>query len=195
MSTTPYEIIAGPADVFVAPVGTEFPDIDAEPTGDWVSLGRTEGGITTSHDESVDLLYVDQASGPVKAIRTEEHMKVSFSIAELTLERYARVMNDAFVSDIAPGVGAAGHRSFPLRQGFDVARFAMLIRGPSPYMDAFMQFEIPIVVQSGSPAPAFVKDDKTILDTEWEALEDPDAATPEERFGSLRAQDAPPTPA
>lgn len=192
MSTSPFEIIAGPATVYVAPVGTAFPAINAAPSASWTSLGDTEGGVTVTHEQSVTLLRVDQSTGPKKAIRTEEALVISFSLANLTLENYARIMNDVAVTDTAPGTGTAGHRSFKMRLGPDVARFAMLIRGPSPYMDANLQYEIPVVVQSGSPSVSFVRDDKSVLSVEFNAIEDSNASSPADRFGTLRAQDAAP---
>ncbi len=190
MATTPFDIIAGPAEVFVAPVAESMPLIDTDPPGgNWVTLGRTEGGITVTHDETIELLRVDQASGPVKAIRPEESLVIAFSLAEIDLEAYARVMNDASVTDNAASSGVAGERSIPLRQGFGVSRFAMLIRGPSPYMDAFLQYEIYIAVQTGSPSLVFVRDDKSVLEVEFNAIEDPSKADTL-KFGLLRAQDA-----
>jgi hypothetical protein len=187
MSTSPFEIIAGPATVYVAPVGEAFPAVNAAPAGNWVSLGDTEGGVTITHDQTVELLRVDQYPGPQKAIRSEEGLMVAFSLANLTLEQYARALN---VVTVTTNVGPPHEREIPLRQGFDVNQRAMLIRGPSPYMDANLQYEVPIVVQTASPSPVFVRDDKAVLDCEWVALEDPNAATAEERFGVLRAQDA-----
>jgi hypothetical protein len=192
VATSPFEIIAGPATVYLAPTGTAFPLIDAAPSGSWSQLGKTEGGVTVTYDYDIELLMVDQNSGPQKAIRTEEHLIVAFSLAELSLEQYAKALNNATVTDTPPGGGTAGFRFFKTRQGFDVALFAMLVRGPSPYMNAFMQYEIPVVCQTGAPTISFVRDDKSVLELEWEAIEDRAAATDADRFGVLRAQDAAP---
>lgn len=176
----------------MAATGTAFPLINATPAGTWTLLGNTEGGIGVSHDFSIEMLRVDQKSGPQKAIRTEENLIITFALAELTLEQYAKALNNAVVTDVAPGAGVAGHRSFKLRQGFDTALFAMLVRGPSPYMDANMQYEVPVVCQTGAPGLTFVRDDKSVLELEWQAIEDRAAATDADRFGTLRAQDAAP---
>jgi hypothetical protein len=192
MSTSPFEIIAGPATIYLAATGTAFPAINATPSASWAQLGKTEGGVTVTYDYSIELLMVDQNSGPQKAIRTEEHLQVAFSLAELTLEQYAKALNNAVVTDTPPGAGTAGHRSFKTRQGFDVALFAMLVRGPSPYMDANLQYEIPVVCQTGAPTISFVRDDKSVLELEWEAIEDRAQATDADRFGTIRAQDAAP---
>jgi hypothetical protein len=189
MATAPFDIIAGPAEVWIAPAAEAFPDADAVPAGNWVNLGRTEGGITVTHNESIELLRVDQASGPVKAIRSEESLVIEFSLAELELEDYARILNDVTVTD------AGDNRWLPLRLGFDVVQRALLIRGPTPYVAApsatipGLQYELPIVVQTGSPTISFTRDDKSVLESEWNVIEDPAAATVGERFGRLRAMD------
>lgn len=193
MATSPFDILAGAAEVFVAPTGEAFPLIDADPPGgNWVSLGRTEGGITVSHNETLEGLRVDQATGPVKFIRTEESLVFGLSLAELSLEKYAKILNDVAVTDTPPASSVAGHREIPLRFGPDVKQLAMLIRGPSAYMDAFFQYEVPIAVQTGSPSGTFQRGDKTVLECEWTVVEDPAASSAANRFGKLRMQDAAP---
>lgn len=186
MPTAPFQILAGPADVWLAPYGEAFPAIDVAPAGNFVSLGRTEGGITVTHNESIELLRVDQDTGPVKAIRTEESLVIEFSLAEITLERYALVFNNQTVTDDA---GPPTIRHFPDRAGFDVDRRVLLVRGPSPYVDGNLQYEVPWVVQTGSPTISFVRDDKSVLEVEFTAIEDPAAATEGERFGRIVADD------
>lgn len=191
MAKTPFNIIAGPAFVYVAPVATAFPSIDTDPPGgSWALLGRTEGGVNVAHNESVTPLRIDQLTGPVKLIRTEETLVITFGLAEIDLEAYAYVLNSATVTDTAAGSGTAGHRAIPLYMGPDVALLAMLVRGPSPYMDAFMQYEVPVVGQTASPTLDFTRTDKAVLKVSWTAIEDPDAVSEATRFGTLRAQDA-----
>ncbi len=187
MATTPYEIVAGPADVYVAAVNTAFPDVDDAPNGSWTLLVKTEGGVKVKHSQSIELLRADQSTGPLKAIRSEEMLEVATNLAELTLENFALLLNDVTVTTAA---GPPAIKSINLWQGFDVAQFALLVRGPSPYGDFELQYEIPIVVQVDEPEAEFVRDNKAVLAAKWTALEDPDAATPAERFGRLVAQTA-----
>jgi hypothetical protein len=57
MSETPYEVIAGPLEVWVAPVGETFPDVNDAPTGNWTKVGTSgvrsisEDGVTVSHPQ------------------------------------------------------------------------------------------------------------------------------------------------
>ena len=193
----PYEIIMAPFEVYLAPVGESYPDVDETPAGNWAKLGTngkyniSEAGVTVTHEQTNSLHRTLGSTGPVKAARTEENLTVAMIMEDLTMEEYAKVLNNVAVSDIAAGSGTPGHRDITLRQGPDVALFALLVKGPSPYGDNWnTQFQVPRVLQNGNPAPVFNKGDAAGLACEFVALEDPDAATEAERFGKLVAQDA-----
>ena len=189
---SPFEIIAGPAVVYLAPVDTLFPGIEVaaadngigQPFEFFVDLGRTDGGVTVTFDQSIQLIRTDQVTGAVKAIRTEETLTVAFNLADLNLENFAQALNLT-----AQGVvDLSTEKSIPLYQGVAVQQFAMLVRGDSPYAaDQFLQFELPVVVQTGSPSVAFIRDDKAVLETEWTVLEDQAALNDSLKFGTLRA--------
>lgn len=189
MATSPFEIIAGPADVYIAPVGETFPNVDDDPAGNWLTLGETEGGVKVTHNQTVDMLYTDQNTGPRKAIRSAEGLTIEFDLAELTLETYATALNDATVTANSGDSGSGTTRSMTVYQHVDVAEFALLVRGPSPYMDAFLDYRVPVVIQTGEPTLSFVKNDKAVFAVKWMALVDPNAATVADRFGQLVAQD------
>lgn len=192
MAVAPFEIIAGPAKPYVAPVGTAFPLVDDDPAAfdpAWIPLGETEGGVTVRHTQTIEQLRTDQHTGPVKAIRTEEGLEIEFGLAELTIENFSRALGIATVNSDAGGAGIAPTKSLWLKRGVDVNRFGLLVRGPSPYGDWNMQWEVPVVIQSEEPEVEFVKDDKSILSCVWVAMEDL-AAPEEEQFGRLVAQSA-----
>ncbi len=189
---SPFEIIAGPAEVYLAPVGTVFPGIEVsdadngigQPFEFFISLGRTDGGVAVTFDQSIQLIRTDQVTGPVKAIRTEETLTIAFNLVDLNLENFAQVLNKTAASV----VDLTTEKSILLYQGVAVQQFVMLVRGDSPYAaNDFLQFELPVVVQTGSPSVAFIRDDKAVLETEWTALEDQDAISDTLKFGTLRA--------
>lgn len=193
----PYEIIISPADVYLAPAGTAFPDVDTPPTGAWRLLGTagkknySEDGITVTHEQSLEPHRTAGSTGPVKVSRTEENLTIEGVLEDLSLEEYAKVLNGVTVADVAAATGTPGYRSIPLRQGIEVAEFACLVRFPSPYGDGFAaQYQIPRVYQDENPAPGFSKSGAAGLAFRFAALEDPDATVDEERFGKLVAQDA-----
>jgi len=186
MASSPFDIIVGSADVYVAPIGEAFPAVNAAPAGNWVSLGRTEGGVTVTYSQDVKEIEVDQALLPVKTIRTKAGMKVEFQLAEITLERFAKALELAVV-DTPPGPGTIGTRAVTLGAASAITGYALLIRGPSPYGDWNMQWELPKVAQTGEVKMQYVKDDKMVLPTAWTVMEDPNNPN---QFGTLRAQDA-----
>lgn len=187
MAVAPFEIVAGPADVFIAPTGTAFPAVNAAPSGSWTNLGQTEGGVTVRHSQDITVLTTDQHTGGIKAIRVGEGLEVSFALAETTLEKYKFALNNATVTTAA---GPPAIKSIKLFRGVDVAQHAILVRGASAYANFSSQYQIPVVYQADEPEISFVKDDKTVLACTFSALEDPAAATTADRFGSLIMQTA-----
>jgi hypothetical protein len=186
-NSAPFQIIAGPAAVFFAPVGTAFAALDADPTGSgWTYVGQTEGGVKVKHSQTIVKLYTDQVTVPVKQLRSEEGLEITANMAELTLENYAIALNDATVT------AGAGDKSIPLyRGGSQVNTHALLVRGPhlSPYGDLNLQYEVPIVYADGDPEVDYTKATMTVLALTWTAVAADlsfDAAR-EDVFGVLRA--------
>lgn len=187
MPSAPFEIVAGPADVFIAPMGTAFPIISATPGAGWESLGQTEGGVTVRHAQSIEQLTTDQHTGPVKAIRTEEGLEIEFGLAETTLEKYKYALSNATVTSVA---GPPATKELLLYRGVDVALHTLLVRGHSAYGDFPSQYQVPVCFQAEESELEFVKDDKTVLACNFTALEDLAAASKKERFGKLVMQTA-----
>jgi len=193
---TPFEIVAAPLTLWVAPAGTAFPLVNAAPAGPWIKVGTNgdrnydDGGVEVGHTQKIEQARPAGSTGPIKAWRTEEDLMISLTLWDLTLEQYRIAMNDAAVSTTAAGAGTPGTKRFGLSQGGDVAVYALLVRGQSsPYGDGFaLQYEVPIVYQSGNPKPAYKKGKPAGLALEFTALENPAAVSPAERFGRLIAQ-------
>lgn len=194
----PHEIIAAPFTLWAAPVGTAFPLIGAAPAVDWIRVGTSgdrnyaEEGVTVAHSQAFSQARPVGATGPVKAWRTEEDLVVSLTLWDLTLEQYATTLNSNAVATTAAGVGVAGFKAMQLYQGGEVTLMALLVRGDvSAYEAGFKsQYEIPVCYQSGSPEPVFTKGEPAGLALEFTALEDPDAASADLRFGRLVMQHA-----
>ena len=187
----PYAIIAGPADVFVAAVGTAFPAINVasstnSPPAGWTALGKTQGGVTIKHSQTVDQISADQMTGPIKAVRSAEGLDISFALIELTVETVAFFLNQQTVNVVT---GPPHDHDIPIHRGRQVARNALLVRGDSPYGNFFMQFEVPVVVMTDSPQFDFAENKVAMAQTTWTALEDLTQASEANRFGTLRAQD------
>jgi len=194
----PYEIIMSPFEVYLAPVGEPFSDVDDTPAGNWVKLGTngkqnySEDGVTVTHEQTLSQKRTLGTTGPIKVKRTEENLTIAFVLEDLSMEAYGKVLNNVTPTDTPAASGVPGTRDINLRQGGDVSLFALLCKGlVSPYGDSWAtQYEVPRVYQSENPAPVFNKGDAAGLACQFTALEDPDAATEAERFGKLVAQDA-----
>lgn len=195
---TPYEVIAAPYTVWMAPLGTTFPDVGSDPSASWEKIGisgdksQTEAGVKVKHDQSLKKIFSSGATGPIKMVRDQEDMEISFEIMDLTLDSYSHALNEnAVASTVAVAGTNAAQKAIGLRQGITVAEMALLVRGPSPYgADIAMQYELPRCIQSGKPSPVFAKGKPTGLALAYTVLEDLNAPTDDARFGYLRARTA-----
>lgn len=192
LNATPFEVIAAPYTLWIAPVGTPFPAIDEEPnSSDWTLVGSSgnlnydESGVKVEHKQSMAFWRSLGDSGSRKVFRSTEDLVISLELVDVTLAQYSLAING---NDVTTSVG--GQKSMGLSRGLVVDTRALLLRGPSPEMaDGASQFEVPIAVQTGNPAPVFKRDEPAMLALEWTALVDPDAADPAERFGRIVTQD------
>ena len=197
----PFEIIAAPYNVYVAPVGETMADLDdanVASVGNWELLGTSgnlnydEDGVTVTHEQEIEEFTPVGLTTPRKAFRTKEGLIVAFNLVDVTPATYAKVLNDATVTDTAAGAGTVGHQAIPLMQGPFVTQFAMIIRGTqSPVADAAasdlkVQYEIPIVYQNASPEVIYKKGTPAMLACEFRSLYDATSGW----FGTYRAADA-----
>ena len=192
----PYEIIAAPFTLWLAPVGEAFPAIDAAPAGNWAKLGGSGGqdyneeGVTIVHSQTVETFRGLGSTGPRKAFRTAEDMMLRLTLHDISLEQYSQAMGGNAVAATAAGSGTAGFKAMQLYRGLEVTRFALLARGSASAYGAGWnsQYEVPACFQSGSPEPVFNKGNPAGLALEFTVLEDPEAASAAARFGRLVMQ-------
>lgn len=181
----PYEIIVGPAKVWVAPVGSTFPSITDAPGTAWKALGMTDGGVKVKHSQTVVGIRTDQVTSPVKAVRSEEGLEISFNVVEMTLENYARCLHGTDPTDNGANVEMNLYRG-----GSHVQSVALLVRGEhlSPYGDWNLQYEVPSAYENGDPEVEFTKDNKAMLACKFDAITSDLSFTDDsEVFGVLRA--------
>lgn len=189
-NTAPFQIIAGVCDIYVAPTGSDFPAVDESPGTAWRKLGHTDGGVKVGHAQTVVELRTDQVTAPVKGVRSEESLQITFSLAEVTPENYALALNQASAGP-ATEVGTNDSVVTLYRGGFGVETVAMLVRGEhlSPEGDFNLQYEVPSCYQSGSPEVDFVKDNKAMLACQFNVIAAEafsGTATDADIFGVLR---------
>lgn len=194
----PFAMVVSPGQVYLAPVGTTFPVIDAVPASPWGLLGtlgnrnHSEAGIKIVHEVKRTEHFVSGSTGAQKATTQQERLTIGGELEDLTLEQYTKLLVGMSVQDTPASTGIAGFRQIQLHQGFDVVEFAILIRFDSPYGPGLKaQYQVPRVYQSSNPSPVLSKAGPAMLQFEFAALENLSATSAEERFGQLIAQYAP----
>lgn len=197
----PYEIVSGPLTLYVAPVGTAFPAIDAAPAGDWGLVGTSgdrnysDDGVSIQHSQTINKVRPAGAVGAVKALRQDEDLRVTVTLWDATLEQYALALGGGDPTTVAAGVGTAGYKSIGLSRSEEVKQYALLARGKSAYNDAMAaQYEVPRCYVDASPTVLYNKGVPAGLEMGFEALEDLEAEAEDERFGRLIMQHAAPLP-
>lgn len=197
-NTAPYEVIAGSAELWLAPVGEAFPDVDAEPAGNWAKVGTTgdqnygEEGVSVTHRQSLEYWRALGSAGPSEVFRIDEDVVIRLTLVDLSLEQYTHVLNENTVTTTPAAIGTPGVKSIGLSRGLTVTERALLLRFASAYGDGFQaQYQIPVAVEEGTPEVIFRKSAPAGLAVQFHVLEDPNAASAAERFGLLVVQTAP----
>ena len=187
----PYEIIASPFEVYITTHGDSFPGLTATPGGNWARLGRNgirnqaEGGVTIAHEQVLVYHRVEGNTGPVKATRTSEDQRISFTLNDLRGNTYKLGLG----GDAVEATGTT--RSIGLSRGLGVREMKMLIRGVSPASaTGNCQYKVPRVIQSGNPAPVFSKGEMAGLAFEFMTLDDQSSADTGSRFGDFEYEEA-----
>lgn len=178
------EVLAAPYAVYVAPFGTTFPAIDdAEEDFNvaWVLLGTngtknyTDAGVVISLNETTTDFTGAGSTRPLNAWRTAEGGTVGFSLADLSTDQLAMILDDATVTEITAAPGVAGEKSFSLDRGVQTFKYAVLARGLSPEStladNMFAQLEIARAYQSANQALTYTKGTPTEIAVEFTILE------------------------
>lgn len=184
-----YALLTNVGRLYIAPVGTAFPDLTETPASPWRDLGDTQDGLDLNSDDKVELVRTDQRTGPVKATRVDETVVVKTKLAEATLENLADALG-ATVTDTVAGVGTIGTREVQLHRGATVQEFAFLFRADSPYGPYPGQYELPRAYCDEVGAIKYDKGKNVAIPVTFKCLEDLGAATEGERYGRLIVQDA-----
>lgn len=191
----PMEVIANPLELWLAPVGTAFPDVDEAPADPWFLVGTSgnrnyeEDGVTVTHEQTVTPWTPAGSTMARKVWRTEEGLMIGVSLTDLSSAQYAKALNDADVAQTAAGSGTPGFDAISLYQGIEVAAFALIARGLSSFDESMAaQYQVPRCYQSENPTPVFKKGQPAFLACKFTALYDEDS--PDAPVGELVIQTA-----
>jgi len=185
-----YELLTGVGTLYVASLGETFPLVDAVPSVNWINLGNTIDGVTINVEQENEEIFVDQETGPVKAVRTTEGITISTNLAVSTLENLAQVLSQT-ITTVNPGVGVIGTKSIGLYRGVSVTEKAFLFRGSSPYGASFpAQYQLTRGYFAGETESEFVKDGVAQIPVEFRVLVDLTQGTEALKFGKLIVKSA-----
>lgn len=185
----PFNQLTGTLKVYLAPATEPEPVVNAQPAGNWVHVGATDGEQSIAHMGELTRFRDNLRQGPVKVVRPEEDVEITMTIVELTLENWARVISS--VSRVISASGPPPTKRLPLKRGADPTEYSLLLRGNvlSPYGAFPGQFYIPRCVAGGEPTATFAKDGRPGLEVTFIVLEDIDQPAGDE-MGWLRVQTA-----
>ena len=196
MSSIYPEILSAPLTLWLAPVGTAFPAVDALPgtfNSAWVMVG-THGdknydstGVTVTHNQTIATFTPVGTTAPLKAWRTDEALEIAIVLADISPAQYALALNDATVNSITATTSVCGEDDIPLLQDIQVTFFALLARGLSSTDETLnAQYAVPAVYQSANPAPVFKKGAPAELAMTFTTVLDPAGGG----FGELQIETA-----
>jgi hypothetical protein len=148
----------------------------------WEKLGTEgdanydESGVSVSHGETVNDFTPAGRTMPSKRFRVGEDFLIKVNLVDLGPTAYAKVMNDAEVTDTPSSSGVAGKAAFSLYRGDEVSSFAVLARGRSSvdndlnlqyrFSKAFVSVNGDVIWNKGVPA---------MLPTEIQAIKHSDS--------------------
>lgn len=197
VTVNPLQLMVGVGSLYIGAADAAFPAQDtAPPGGTWTYLGVTEGGVTVDPTQKLVEIFVDQETGPIKAIREQENLKLSTHLAVFTLENLVYALNQNVITTTAPTGTTSGMKELQFYQGGPgVAEFALIFQGSSPYLAGFTQrYLIPRTYFAGaSTALAYKKNALTFIPVEFMALVDYNAPANVGKFGKLQAINLPHT--
>ena len=192
MSEQPFPIVAIPFEIYVAPVGEAMPAVTLEPpVGNWVLIGSDgddnygEEGVTVAYSETIEDFRALGGTGIRKSFRTDEGIRVSIMLHDMTFEEWSRVLNFNSVS------ADSDDKTIDNYKGQQVATRAFLVRGngAGAYGAGYnYQWEIPRARLDGNPTVIWVKGAPAGVEVAFQVMEDLNAASDADRFGIMRQQ-------
>lgn len=99
------QVIAGPAVVYVAALGSTLPTLDGHgeypivwPVA-WKAIGYTDGGVDAVYTPTFKEIDVDEEASPVGDILTKEKYEIKLTFAEATLKNYSASISACTYTD------------------------------------------------------------------------------------------------
>lgn len=127
------QVVAGPGLLYVAPLGTTLPTLDATgefpvnwPVG-WEAVGYTDAGIDQTYTPTIKEIEVDEEAAPVLDILQKEQFEISAHLAEATLQNLNRAISSStYTVDTPNSAVIVSGGSKP------ITYFMIGVQGPAP---------------------------------------------------------------
>jgi len=174
----PYEVIVGPANVYVAPVGTAFPAVDEEPAVAWQLVGSlgsenyAEAGVLVRSPRNTTPINVLGSTVPRKHVITTTGLEIEFDVIDASAEQVTLGYGvDPEDIEVVATAGSES-RSFDIPTSPIPFQRAVLVRiEQSPYgEDLNSQLQIPAANQLGNAEGGFMKGDPFSVKHIWGAV-------------------------
>lgn len=188
-SSEPFGQLTGILQVYLAPQGTAVPAVNATPGGSWYLLGATDGEQKLKHSGKLTHFRDNDHQGPVKSVRPEEDVMAEFTLVNVVLENYARILHA--VANLVTVGGPPATRTMYLKRGAIPTEYSLLLKGlaASPYGAFPAMYVLTRVVFDDEPEMVFAKDGRPGLLCNAVVLEDDDYSDAQ-RMGWFIAQTA-----
>lgn len=181
MSCVP--IINGPVQLYWAPVGSTFPDVDAAPSSPWTLIGQSgsnhydEDGVEVEMSRSFNS-FRGSSLYSVCEFPTEAVTRVRVTMAELSMNTLRHAFN---MNAITTDAGPPAIETLSLDLSGDIQNVALLVRGDGKsaiFATGGLQIECNRVAEIGSRNIQLHKGGPAMLQLEWEVLLDTSGGFP-----------------
>lgn len=170
------ELVTGPFEIYWAPTGTAFPDVDAAPSAPWTLLGTggslrySEDGVTIAWETETEDVDVLGDIDPVCVQVVGRDMRVRVRMLDHSLANLKLAFNN---NTPTVDAGPPETTTLDLDVGNDLTQLALLVRGEnkSPEVaSSNCQWEFDPVVEVASKELTYVKGQPAGVDLEFRVL-------------------------
>lgn len=131
---TSTNVIAGPAQLYIAPVGSTAPPVTGSSEwpivwpGAWIEAGYTDSGIDFTYTPTLKSFTPDEEASPIYDILQAEKFEITATLAEATMANYQSAISaSTLATDATNGVTKVSAGSQPLNY------IALGVAGPAPF--------------------------------------------------------------
>ena len=176
MSTTSYntsgsicDVLIGTGVLYVANVGTAFPEEDsttatewADVSSSWSDVGYSEDGWTLEYDKSFEDIMVAEEIDPIKSVKTAQEIRITGTLAQASLSNLQTAFGGGTLTEDDTTNYSSGYDTLvpPATTGYGEKSLLLITEGPSGNI---RHFQIPRAVNVGAFSMAHQKAPQKVL--------------------------------